>query len=122
MNTTEKIRFGEYMVHIDTSNNRLEFQVYPVFDVSFIGESTTTIEYIDKATEPNTTPIFDKDKCLMQMEGSYCWRGVWEGRICFTDDEYWGEELAYLSELYNEYIVKWCKEFIKKRDPSINYD
>ena len=65
---------------------------------------------------------FEKGKCLKKLEGSFCWRGVWEGRLYFPDEEYWGEEIAELSELYNDYILPWCKNFIKERDQHDYYD
>ena len=36
---------------------------------------------------------------LKKMQGSYCWRGVWESRLYFDEEEYWGEDLAELSNL-----------------------
>jgi hypothetical protein len=66
--------------------------------------------------------VFNEETCLKKMQGSFCWRGVWEGRLYFTDEEYWGEEIAELSDLYNNHIVPWCKDFIKKRNPERVYD
>ena len=78
--------------------------------------------YIDKENEPDSREKFEEGKCLKKLEGSFCWRGVWEGRLYFPDEEYWGEEIAELSELYNAYIMPWCKNFIKERDPHNYYD
>ena len=47
---------------------------------------------------------------------------MWEGRLYFTDEEYWDEELTELCDLYNNHIEVWCKEFIKNREPDRNYD
>ena len=41
---------------------------------------------------------------------SFCWRGVWEGRIYFKDDEYWSEEMKTISELWDRLEVFLKKE------------
>jgi len=43
--------------------------------------------------------------------------GVWEGRIYFTDEEYWGEEMEDMSNLYNHRIIPWCEDKIKSKLP-----
>lgn len=47
---------------------------------------------------------------------SYRWRGVWEGRVYFKDDEYWGEEVESLSELWG-LIKNHCELIIKSIHP-----
>ena len=117
-----RVRIGNFMVHVNTLNHCLKFEVYPVQDwkSSITGKEGT--DYIDKEDEPLGREEFEEGKCLKKLEGSFCWRGVWEGRLYFTDDEYWGEDIEELSRLYNDKIVPWCKDFIKKREPHISYD
>lgn len=42
------------------------------------------------------------------FEWSFCWRGVWEGRIYFKGDEYWCQEMETIPEIWKqiEAIVK----------------
>jgi hypothetical protein len=117
-----RVRMMDYMVHFKTDAHRLEFEVYPVQDWKNLLTSKEGTSYIDKENEPDEREIFEEGKCLKKLEGSFCWRGVWEGRLYFSDDEYWGEDIVELSELYSDHIEKWCKDFIKEREPSNHYD
>jgi len=117
-----QVRMLDYIVHFKTDAHRLEFEVYPVQDWEHLPTGKIGFSYIDKENDPDQREVFEEDKCLKKFEGSYCWRGVWEGRLYFTDGEYWGEEISEMSDLYNNHIITWCKDFIKKRDPSNCYD
>lgn len=112
-----KIKLEDYIVHINIlTDSWLKFSVYP----AYIDEKI--VHYIDKENEPEIREIFEEEKCLKKLEGSFCWRGVWEGRLYFTDEEYWGEEIEELSRIYNDHIVPWCKEYIIDKDPHNYYD
>ena len=117
----KKERFKNFMVHFETDGHMIFFEAYPVQDwVNFeTGEKGTS--YISKTKDPDTIDVFKHGECLMKLEGSFCWRGVWEGRLYFPDMEYFGEEIKELSELYNDFIVPFCKDFIQKRDKN-DYD
>jgi len=117
----EIIRMLNFKVHIDTDDTTLEFEVFPVQDwTNTKGEIGTS--YIKKDTGSEPLKEFDSKIALKRFEGSFCWRGIWEGRIYFVDDEYWGSELKEMTDLYENYIVPWCIDFIKKRDPNSIYD
>jgi len=120
MSGAARVRMMDYMIHFKTDEHVLEFQVYPCQDWVHLPTGKKGTGYIDKKNEPELREVFEEGKCLMKMRGSFCSRGVWEGRLYFTDKEYWGEDIAELSELYNGHIVEWCKDFIKKRESS-NY-
>lgn len=57
-------------------------------------------------------------RCLFTF--SFCWRGVWEGRVYFKDDEYWGAELSQMSRLWSM-IVDHSKMSIKAKYPGSYY-
>ena len=116
-----RLRWGNFIVHMDTRQHRLEFECYPVTDWTD-RNNEKGMSYTDKENEPDFRDVFETDKCLKKLEGSFCWRGVWEGRLYFPDDEYWDNELKKLSELYNDCILPWCKNFIKEREPNNCYD
>lgn len=130
--TTERVLFerinneiNDYMVHFrmnDISTTTLEFEVYPMEEWGDLSSGENGFSYIDKETEPESRDIFEEGKCLKKLEGSFGWRGIWEGRLYFTDEEYWGEEISELSDLYNNKIVPWCKDYIKKQNPLDSYD
>ncbi|MGC2239128.1 MAG: hypothetical protein WA584_23435 [Pyrinomonadaceae bacterium] len=61
------------------------------------------------------------DACRILFKFSFCWRGIWEGRIYFLDDEYWTEELKPMSALWDA-IEKHLKKFIKQANPEYDYE
>lgn len=111
----EKVLYKEeYIIHFDTSDSWLQFGVYPICIATHLPTGKISIEYYDKHSS-DTHEEFNEDTCRKMFEGSYCWRGVWEGRLYFKDTEYWGEELKEMSEVY-DFIEVWCKDFIQKRE------
>lgn len=102
-----------YHVHYKYVYHTLNFEVYPIYD--WTGPNNTSgVCYVDKENQPDTRDKYEDGKCLMKLEGSYCWRGCWEGRLYFPDGEYWSEELAELSDLFIRFIEPWAKEYIQK--------
>lgn len=114
-------KMGDYMVHITDTGFGLCFEAYPVNEwISSDGEKG--VSYVDLENEPDEMDFFEYGKCLKKLEGVIRWRGYWETRLYFPDEEYWGEEIETLSRLFNDKVVTWCKEYIKKENPNNNYD
>lgn len=121
----EILHFGNYFVHMQTNQLRLYFDVYEACEWWGFTDGrgqTYAGGWVYQGEDGDIVHEFDKDKCENKLDGSFCWRGVWEGRLSFPAEEYWGEELGQLSELYNDNIVPWCKDFIKNREPDTVYD
>jgi hypothetical protein len=116
-----RVRWHDFMVHLDTRSTLLNFKVYPIIDWEKLHSGEKGMSYVDKENEPDLRENFEQGKCLKKLEGSFSWRGVWEGRLYFTDDEYWDSEIEELSRLYNDCILPWCKNFIKERNPNTCY-
>lgn len=57
------------------------------------------------------------EDCRCAFEFNFCWRGVWEGRIYFKDDEYWSDELKVMSDIW-EQIENILKDKIKLDNPN----
>lgn len=57
------------------------------------------------------------EDCRCAFEFNFCWRGVWEGRIYFKDDEYWSEEIKIMADIW-EQIENILKEKIKSANPN----
>jgi len=49
---------------------------------------------------------------------TYCWRGVWEGRIYFRDSEYWSEDISLINEIWI-ILENKLKETIRQKNPDI---
>lgn len=115
----KEVRFGDFLVHFSAGDSgiSLSFEVYPVIDWS--GPNNTSGTSYTSSHDGCMIDIFDeKNKdILKKMEGSYCWRGVWDGRLYFTDDEYWSSDLKELSEVFYTHIEPWCKTYIRQFYP-----
>lgn len=107
-----KVRCGcsDYLIIIDTKESLLKFSVYPIVLLDDEDEHS----FCDKHSS-DTVEKFDESKIRIMFKGSYCWRGVWEGRICFTDNEYWDHEISEINELFNKHIEPWCKQHLRDR-------
>lgn len=110
----EKVRLGNNMVHFSSGDSIIYFCVYSVVECT--DENGTSVMYVDENNGFEPLSEFG-ERATKRFSGSYCWRGVWEGRIYFRDDdEYWGEELKEMADLYENNIVPWCQNYINKRD------
>lgn len=58
----------------------------------------------------------DLSKARVFFEFSFCWRGVWEGRIYFQQEEFWHEDLAVINDAWDQ-IEKILKDKIKSDNP-----
>ena len=102
-----------YCVHFskDYPVERLFFEVYPiVFWTDSVGDRG--FSYRDKTSQDECLlDEFDEKKALIKFSGSYCWRGCWESRIYFTDDEYWGEEIYEINFVFKK-IKEYCESLL----------
>lgn len=111
-----------YMIHVNTNDPFLQFACYPV-NADMENPVLQTI-YYEKINAPSLeyTDQFNEDTCVSVFTGTYCWRGVWEGRLYFTYEEYFEEDLLILMPLYHGLIIPFCKDIIKSRNPDWQYD
>jgi hypothetical protein len=112
-----KTKYHEYAVHIEKGIGFIIlFQAFPIekFDDNMYG-------YWDKRTLLTDIHFKFNNDCLMCMEGSLCWRGVWEERIYFPDgSEHSGLDLFCYNELW-ELLYPILKDMIKSDNPDYKY-
>jgi hypothetical protein len=72
--------------------------VYPYTKWVKAGSDETGWSYGSK-TSPDSHDTLNND-CRVLFEFNFCWRGVWEGRVYFKDEEYWAEELSTMALLW----------------------
>jgi|SRR6186713_696052 len=107
----------KFNIILNDDESWLRGHVYPIIEWTRGNESgwsyTSKIngECLDK---------FDID-CRKIFAFNFCWRGVWEGRIYFEDDEYWSEELKIISQAWDKIEIE-LKNIIKNKYPNYNYD
>ena len=115
MTAEQIVRIDDYNVHFGVpyaGSLIVEYKVFPVQDWENVSTKVKGTSYID-ATSPSEDMLdqFDKDKAKWRFQGSCCYRGVWETRVYFSDDEYWGEEFVEMHTAYNK-IIEECKRLI----------
>lgn len=59
--------------------------------------------------------------CQKLFDFSFCWRGVWEGRIYFVEDEYFSDDLADIVYVWDK-IQSHLKDKIKKENIDYIFD
>jgi hypothetical protein len=107
----------EYVVHIKKEDEmKFSFEVYPIDVV--LDESL--FFYWDKQTSATNTHIEFGDDCLKQFEGTVGWRGVWESRLYFTDDEYWGDNLEDMYLVWKQ-LYPILRDKIEQLNPDYKY-
>ncbi len=102
---------NDYAIHYAIDDLSVSFSVHPIVHWEGL-DGDKGFYYIDKEKEPETIAKFDVNKCLNKLEGCVRWRGVFDSRLYFPDVEYWGEDLKQLSNLYDNYILPFCKKII----------
>lgn len=106
-----------FCVHLAKEENSLKVsgKVYPIVHYTTLSNEVSDLLPIiySYLSAPNSTPIKNIDGAICLFEFSFCWRGVWEGRIYFKEDEYWSEDLSIISRLWDS-IERKIKPIIKK--------
>ncbi len=115
----EDIKIRDYLIRINLETaNWLSGQVYNI--IEFIDTKNNRKE--GWAFQSENGDITDNvDEAIIMFEFSFCWRGVWDGRIYFKQDEYWDSDLADMADLWKE-IEILLKEKIKSLDPHNYYE
>lgn len=101
-----------------SSHNWITGTVYPIIYYKEISTGKEGWCFREQNSEHETDDI---ENAQVMFEFSFCWRGVWEGRIYFKQEEYWSEELLEMSNLWNK-IESVLKERIKQKDPHNYYE
>ena len=109
-----KIDNEDFVVHLIKNDHWKEGEVYPIYKY-------TDSDGWGYQSDQDGIPTDDVKEARCLFNFLFCWRGVWEGRIYFKDDEYWCEELSTISNLWNEIEIK-MKDIIKQQNPDNMYD
>lgn len=86
--------------------------VYPIY----LSADKTWSFISNKSSDPEE----DITKSTCWLHFSYCWRGVWEGRIYHKEEEFWCEDLKTISEMWCQ-LEKILKEKIKSDNPNYGH-
>jgi len=115
----EDVRFDDFLVMFSAEEhqNRVCFKVYPIIDWNGPNETKGTSFTSRQNGDMVDFGEGNDEDIAMPMQGSYCWRGVWEGRLYFDEPEYWSQDLKELSDLFSTHIEPWCKNYIRQFYP-----
>lgn len=114
----------DFVVHIEQNQayaNWINGRVYPIQRYEYVKTGKKDWGYVLLQDGTSTDSHEPNDDCRVMFDFSFCWRGVWEGRIYFKDDEYWSEELNTINEAWKK-ILPVLKSIIKHIDPGNHYD
>lgn len=108
--------YTDFIVHFERSGND------PDYKMSWCGSATEIQKYSDGswqyASDTSSDSTGKREEARVWFGWSFCWRGVWEGRIYFKQEEFWCEDLEAIPKLWNE-IQARVKEQIKKDNPGL---
>lgn len=109
--------FWAFVAHLESKGKmRFDGKVYQVT------EDSEGYHYFSKTT--GATGIH-KDLCddsRLMFSFILEWRGVWEGRIYFAEnEEYWSEELSNINEFWKQLEEKLIVQ-IKKQNPGYKFE
>lgn len=86
--------------------------VYPI-SKAYDREGNWVYDYRHKDADDYLN-VFDEKKARCLFGFTFTWRGVWEGRLYFKDDEYWSEELGVMNAIWADLEARF-KEIERER-------
>lgn len=110
-----------YIVHFshrDDWSSMVEITVYSGSEASEVGSGVTEIYYTDNE---NGGLLKDTKGAEVLFEATFQWRGVWEGRIYFKQEEYFHEDLELIYKVWG-LIQSDMEEYIKTNNPQFVYN
>lgn len=103
----------DFIVHSSYKSGIIEGMVY---ELDTLEDGRIFYRYKDSS---ECTEKKREARCFLEFQ--YMWRGIWEGRVYFKDDEYWSGELKDISNMWDELKPK-LKQKIKEENPENQYD
>jgi len=100
MKTYKSIGQNFVILYEKESDNRITGKCYSTISWTR-GENETGWNYCS-GSEGGIGHEELNDDCRCLFEFSVCWRGCWDDRIYFKDDEYWCEELEEMTNFWKE--------------------
>lgn len=91
-----------------------EGEVYPIMPY---GDGEEEFDFMD---ENASDPQPDRTKARRFFVFSFCWRGVWEGRVYPKREEYMEDDVHVMSDLWRQ-IETLMKKQIKKDNPDYGH-
>lgn len=102
-----KTDYSEYVAHIEQDKSRLINQINGrVYPITYYKVGATDEEgwgYDSRSIGGETHKQLNDD-CRVMFDFSFCWRGDWESRVYFKDDDYWGGELESIADIWGQLI------------------
>ena len=112
-----------FIVHFDREGASTMTYWGKVYETRQIGSGgDATHEYVSFTWGPSKTYEKANDDCRILFEFMFCWRGCWEGRIQFpNEEEFWCEQLKEFSALW-DIIEKRLKKIIIENNPDCDFN
>lgn len=105
-----------FVVHLNKDERIKDGDVYPIEKY----DGSQGVDYGYKSDQDGShLDTKEGARCLFGF--LFSWRGVWDGRIYFKDEEYFSRELVTIKRAWDE-IEKLMKARIKEQYPDHVYD
>lgn len=110
------------LIKVNETNFIIHF--YDGNDTSWYGEVAQIYNFTDGTwmyiSKESDEPVEYLKDARIWFDFSFSYRGIWEGRIHFKDDEYWSNEMKTIPLLWDE-IESIMKEKIKSDNPDYDF-
>lgn len=113
------VEHEKFAVEFEEKNGWYDGNVYPI-DEWNKATGETGWSYQSKSSGGDMHDTLNDD-CRIMFAFLFVWRGVWEGRIYFKDDEYWSEELRTMADVWDK-LQPILKDKIRQANPEYTYD
>jgi len=96
-----------YYAYIDASQHTITVNVHEIAATGYGFKKDSDSHEMEPMSED----------CEVSFVATFCWRGVWDNRLYFEVDEYYGEDLSNIHNFYYEILEPKCIEIIKGKYP-----
>ncbi len=102
-----EVEHEHFLVEFEERGGWYDGTVYPIAQWESASTDEKSWSFVSKTSGGDTHDELNDD-CRIMFCFLFCWRGVWEGRLYFKDDEYWSNELMVMAKLWEkiEPIIK----------------
>ena len=115
-----EVEHEKFLVEFEEKNGWYNGNVYPITKWEHRQDGKKGWSYNSKTSGGDTHEKLNDDVRVM-FSFLFVWRGVWEGRIYFKDDEYWSGELKTMSDLWDR-LEPILKDKIRQKEPDRSFD
>ena len=117
--TFTSVELYDFLVRYEENEGWYTGTVYPIQRWSIVSSEETGWSYISDKSSDMVESL--EEGVRIMFEFRFVWRGVWDGRIYFKDDEYYSGELRTMHRVW-EQLEEILKDKIRKNEPDREFE